>query len=236
MAICVAGVARYPWIPGQPDRLHHDVVRVWLTVHTQPGANTTHTGKTRYCRHTGDLHDAVSLPSQGSRADKDGSVWRPTPPLNFASVGDLWTSNFSKPATNAMYAIIDSTCGGGSVQSHLGGLTHLHTECVIQCPQKPQLIWNDKGSGADKDGAYGWMLRASLHPPCTGSIFTLGVSSVGVKSANNFGTHRGVAGYNAPDQKAPWNKCLKPECVKTSAWVGTDVIRSFSLQNSPQYS
>lgn len=45
---------------------------------------------------------------RGSGASMDGSVWRPIAPLGYGTIGDIWMPNYNKPATDSMYAIIDS--------------------------------------------------------------------------------------------------------------------------------
>lgn len=127
----------------------------------------------------------------------DGAVWHPSAPLGFNSVGDLWSRGYDRPALDAMYVVTE--------------------QCVYQCTESPQLIYNDRGSGAHLDG-----MRAMTpaHTTCnpflpTGSIWSLGVAQLGTRSGDNYGLHRANGNYNSVDQQWGWNQCLKPECVKT---------------------
>lgn len=101
-----------------------------------------------------------------------------------------------------MYAITESTY---NIDHHLMTTSPFSTECLYQCNETPQLIYADHGSGAHMDG----------------SIYTIGVSKIGVRSPDNYGTSRGQGNYQSVNQSAPWNVCLKAECVQTGTVVST---------------
>lgn len=72
---------------------------------------------------------------KGSGADKDGSFWAPTPPSGYVACGHVVQRGYDEPKvkdrTDVVCLRVDL-----ATQVDLGGL-----------------IWNDKGSGADKDVA-----------------------------------------------------------------------------------
>lgn len=89
---------------------------------------------------------------KGSGAKLNGAVWRPSAPLGYNTIGDLWTSSYNRPANDAMYAIKQGMCEQpNTLYCH----DHPpHTECVQQCSETPQLIYADHGTGAKMDGRY----------------------------------------------------------------------------------
>lgn len=115
----------------------------------------------------------------GSHGDYDGSVWYAQAPLGYNSSGDLWINYYDKPPTSSMYVVTN--------------------ECLRQCPEAPQLIYNDRHSGAN--------LALSL--------YSLGVAKLGSPSGDNFGLSRAYAGYVSVPQSDPYNLCLKQECIRT---------------------
>lgn len=116
---------------------------------------------------------------KGSHGDYDGSVWYAYSPLGYNSSGDLWVKGYNKPATNSMYVVTN--------------------ECLQLCQEKPQLIYNDRHSGANM----------AL------SMYSLGVAKLGVPSGDNLGLSRAYQGYVDVPQSNPFNLCIKKECIRT---------------------
>lgn len=82
---------------------------------------------------------------KGSHGSNDGSVWSAYSPMGYNSSGDLWVWYYSAPPTDAMYVVTNGAHGWWLVASS----THRATECLRQCPEAPQLIYNDRHSGAE---------------------------------------------------------------------------------------
>ncbi len=78
----------------------------------------------------------------GSGADKDGAMWKPIPPQGYVAMGLVVTEGYNKPSLNEVVCVRVDLTGDASP----GGL-----------------IWNDKGSGAEKDFAC-WDMIAPTSP------------------------------------------------------------------------
>ncbi|MBN1404855.1 MAG: Vps62-related protein [Opitutales bacterium] len=68
----------------------------------------------------------------GSGADRDGSCWRPIPPNGYVSMGDLFMNGYNGPNLDSVWCV---------------------RQDLVEPTSIGELIWNDKGSGADKDFA-----------------------------------------------------------------------------------
>lgn len=76
---------------------------------------------------------------EGSRANQDGSIWRPIPPEGYVALGLVCSNDHEKPSLNAVRCVRADLVVSASVGS---------------------LIWNDLGSHAEQDFS-AW----SIHPP-----------------------------------------------------------------------
>jgi len=78
---------------------------------------------------------------RGSRADSEGSFWRPIAPAGFVAIGHLVQSGRSAPSRDAMLVI--------------------HSSCAVRCD--PWLLWSDKCSGARDDVSI-WSVAETTSP------------------------------------------------------------------------
>jgi hypothetical protein len=79
----------------------------------------------------------------GSGADKDGAIWKPIPPDGgYVAMGFVVTQGYNKPSLNEVVCVREQL----TEKALPGGL-----------------IWNDKGSGADKDFSC-WNMKAPTSP------------------------------------------------------------------------
>ncbi|KAF2519588.1 Vps62-related protein [Flavobacterium salilacus subsp. salilacus] len=82
---------------------------------------------------------------KGSGADMDGSFWEPIAPDGYVAMGILCVAGYNKPDNAAVVCL---------------------REDLVEEAQVGNLIWSDKGTGADKDGSF-WEVNVP-----TGSIKT----------------------------------------------------------------
>ena len=73
---------------------------------------------------------------KGSSGDMDGSFWQVTPKQGYVALGDVVTNNYSQPSTlfSAKFACIDE-------------------RLVVRGTLDSNVLWTDKGSGADRNGS-----------------------------------------------------------------------------------
>lgn len=95
----------------------------------------------------------------GSGADKDGSFWLPTPPEGYVAMGILCVSGYDKPSNSSVVCLRAD---------------------LADPAETGNLIWNDKGTGADSDGSF-WDIDISAGSVKTGSF--AGASSYDASSA-----------------------------------------------------
>lgn len=95
---------------------------------------------------------------KGSGADKDGAYWHPIPPDNFNSLGSVGVSNYND--INGENAAMCVRAIDGSSDA-------------IANPVDYDLIWADKGSGADKDGSC-WRPKPPTGYVALGDVFVRG--------------------------------------------------------------
>ena len=71
----------------------------------------------------------------GSGADKDVSIWRPRVPSGYYFLGDVVLSEHAPNGISKLYALV--------IKPKKGGL--------IQRASRGEVVWDDSGSGADRD-------------------------------------------------------------------------------------
>lgn len=81
---------------------------------------------------------------KGSRADMDGSFWRPIPPAGYVAIGHVTQNNYNAPSTDAVRVI--------------------RSDCVVRCDS--WLVWTDRCSKTDMD--VGIWAVAETSSPTTG--------------------------------------------------------------------
>ncbi|MDY0896758.1 Vps62-related protein [Pseudomonas fluorescens] len=124
------------------------------------------------------LEKALSAPVEyelvwndsGSRAHTDGAIWRPIPPEGYVALGLVCGTGHDKPSRNAIRCV--------------------RADLVI-ASYISDLIWNDRGSGAQKDFS-AW----SISPPgaASGEAYFSAGTFVGADSYTKPSTH--VAAYS----------------------------------------
>jgi len=99
----------------------------------------------------------------GSGGDHDGSLWYPVPPDDYVSIGFVGHSGYNKPQISNYRCIHVSQ---------------------IQTGQAGNLIWNDAGSGANKNvsmyansGVSGIFVAQGNYEPYSGTVYQLKISS-----------------------------------------------------------
>ncbi|WP_241269685.1 Vps62-related protein [Streptomyces chrestomyceticus] len=100
-------------------------------------------------------HDILKPPTdfeliwrdKGSGADTNGAVWRPVPPDGYVALGDVFTSSWTKPDP-VWYVCVRKEAGGRR---------------YVREAQIAELIWDDRGSGADADVSV-WQVRSPGYP------------------------------------------------------------------------
>lgn len=100
-------------------------------------------------------HDLLKPPTDfeliwrdaGSGADADGAVWRPVPPAGYVALGDVFTGSWTKPDP-AWHVCVRKEAGGRK---------------YVREAQIAELIWDDRGSGADTDVSV-WQVRSPGYP------------------------------------------------------------------------
>lgn len=100
-------------------------------------------------------HDILKPPTDfeliwrdaGSGADSNGAVWRPIPPAGYVALGDVFTGSWTKPDP-VWYVCVRKEAGGRK---------------YVREAQIAELIWDDRGSGADRDVSV-WQIRNPGYP------------------------------------------------------------------------
>lgn len=94
---------------------------------------------------------------KGSGAHMDGSFWRAIPPAGFYLLGDYAQAGYDAPH-GTMVVVQDDNSGGTAALAAPTGFTQ---------------VYNDKGSGADEDGAIWWPIAPNGYV-AMGAVVTRG--------------------------------------------------------------
>jgi hypothetical protein len=84
----------------------------------------------------------------GSGGDQDGAFWEPIPPAGYVAMGTVVTANYTQPPLDAVVCV--------------------KVDLVVKVAVA-DLIWNDAGSGADKDLSL-WRMDTSIPLILSGSF------------------------------------------------------------------
>ncbi|KAI4906696.1 hypothetical protein J4E90_010384 [Alternaria incomplexa] len=68
---------------------------------------------------------------RGGGGKYDGTVWRPIAPTGYVSLGDVWTSSYERPSTNAIWCV--------------------RSDLTMQSHYNPNSLWDDTKSGGNHD-------------------------------------------------------------------------------------
>lgn len=96
---------------------------------------------------------------KGSGADQNGAFYRPIPPRGFYPVGHLGVRGYDPPKDAVMLVVKEGDQTGQSPP--------------LAKPDDYELVWNDKGSGANQDGAF-WRPKAPGGYVALGLVVTRG--------------------------------------------------------------